>query len=250
MLPSKFSLQTDTCVAYSAIQELRDGEEGLARYNRDVVKKLRRGLDINTDKKRPRISLVEFGAGTGTLAEVWRGLYELDPICIEIDPVLIGILKSKGFKTNSNIKSLSSGISHIYTSNVLEHIEDDVTALSMIRAKMDKGGRIAIYVPALPFLFSDMDRSVGHFRRYKKSELLEKVKLAGYEIEDCFYNDGVGVLASLAMRTLGYKNIVGLGSKQSLLFYDRFVYPVSKILDKILLKHVIGKNLFLFATNP
>jgi hypothetical protein len=41
----------------------------------------------------------------------------------------------------------------------------------------------------------------------------------------------------------------GNQSKKSLIFYDRFIYPVSTILDKILFKRVIGKNLFLFAEN-
>ena len=115
---------------------------------------------------------------------------------------------------------------------------------------MKQGGKIAIYVPALSMLFSDLDRHVGHFRRYEKKELIHKVELAGYEIETCFYNDCLGVLASLSLRLLGYKNRAGLGSKKSLLIYDKFIYPVSMILDRIVFRHVIGKNLFLFAVNP
>jgi hypothetical protein len=115
---------------------------------------------------------------------------------------------------------------------------------------MQPGGKIGIYVPALPILFSDLDRNVGHFRRYRKKELIHKVRSAGYEIQSCYFNDSVGVLASLALKVLGYKNKSGLGSKESLFFYDRFVYPISKILDRIFLRYVIGKNLFLFATNP
>ncbi len=250
MLPSRFSLQTDSQKTYSAVQELQDGEEGLAGYNLDIVKKLAGGLGIKSDTGLPSSRVVEFGAGTGTLAEVWREQFALDPFCIEIDPDLLRILRSKGFKTSSSIQNLSSNIPYIYTSNVLEHIEDDVSVLRIIRNKMEKGGKIAIYVPALPILFSDLDRSVGHFRRYRKSELLRKVKLAGYEVDECYYNDCVGVLASLLLRILGYKNKAGLGSKKSLLLYDRYAYPISKILDRLIFKYLIGKNLYLFATNP
>jgi hypothetical protein len=250
MLRSKLSFQTDLQNAFSAIQELQDGEEGLARYNLDVAKKLFFGLGLASDIHRSHLMVVEFGAGTGTLAEVWRDQFAIDPFCIEIDPDLLSILRSKGFKTNSSIKNLPAEISYIYTSNVLEHIEDDVLALSVIRRKMEIGGRIAIYVPALPFLFSDLDRHVGHFRRYKKRELVRKVKLAGFEVEKCYYNDCIGVLASILLKILGFRNKTGLGSKKSLLFYDQYVFPVSKILDRLIFRYLIGKNLFLFATNP
>lgn len=247
----KVSLQSDSQKIYSGTQELLDGEEGLAGYNLDVVRKLAAGLGMDTNHiGGGSSSVVEFGAGTGALAEVWRSEFGMDPICIEIDPELIEILKAKGFITSESTRDLSSEISFIYTSNVLEHIEDDVNALIKIRERMQQGGKIAIYVPALPMLFSDLDRKVGHFRRYEKKELVHKVKMAGFEIEKCFYNDCLGVLASLSLRLLGYKSRTGLGSKMSLLIYDKFIYPVSMILDKLVFKHVIGKNLFLFAFNP
>lgn len=247
----KVSLQSDSQKMYSGTQELLDSEEGLAGYNLDVVRKLATGLGMGPNHiGGESSSVVEFGAGTGALAEVWRSEFGIDPICIEIDPELIKISKAKGFITSESIGDLSSEISFIYTSNVLEHIEDDVNALIKIRERMQQGGKIAIYVPALPMLFSDLDRNVGHFRRYEKKELVHKVKMAGFEIEKCFYNDWIGVLASLSLRLFGYKNKSGLGSKKSLLIYDKYVYPVSKTLDRIIFKRVIGKNLFLFAVNP
>ena len=196
------------------------------------------------------VSVLEFGAGTGVLAEIWESDYGITPTCVEIAPSLQKILISKGFKTLDNIAKLSQDQGFIYTSNVLEHIEDDLGALIQIRSHLEIEGKLAIYVPALPFLFSDLDRRVGHFRRYRKSELINKVESAGFRIEYCHYNDCLGVLASLALKIIGYKNKAGLGSKKSLIFYDNVVYPISIILDKIVFKFLIGKNLLLIATNP
>jgi predicted SAM-dependent methyltransferase len=58
----------------------------------------------------------------------------------------------------------------IYSSNVLEHIEDDSRALNEMFAKLQINGKLAIYVPAFMFLFSDLDIKAGHFRRYSKKE--------------------------------------------------------------------------------
>ncbi len=245
-------VQTESQKVYSGTQVLLDAEEGLAKYNRDVVKKIASGLGINVSEKRggAAISIVEFGAGTGALAEVWRELFDIEPLCVEIDPSLIKILQIKGFKTVNDIQDIASKTSLIYTSNVLEHIQDDVKALKRIRENMEPGGKVAVYVPAVPILFSDLDRKVGHYRRYRKHELIHKVKLAGFEIENCYFNDSVGVIASLVLRVVGYKNKAGLGSKRSLLFYDSFIYPISKVLDRLFFSRLIGKNLFLFATNP
>jgi len=241
--------QNEARVEYSGTEELRDSEEGLARYNRDLVRKMTKGFDVNGNEATGK-SFLEFGAGTGALAEIWKSNFGISPTCVEIDPVLQKVLTSKGFDTFDSLAKLNQKQNFVYTSNVLEHIEDDIGALSQIRSHMQIEGKLAIYVPALPLLFSDLDRRVGHYRRYRKGELLAKVQKAGFEIEYCHYNDCLGVLASLALKVVGYKNRAGLGSKKSLIFYDNVIYPISMILDRIGLKYVIGKNLLMIATNP
>jgi hypothetical protein len=114
-----------------------------------------------------------------------------------------------------NIKSKQFAI---YTSNVLEHIEDDIEALLKIRNKFRSQWNFSDICSSSPFLYSDLDRQVGHYRRYKRSELINKVKIAGFEVEECFFSDSIGVLASLAVKCVGFKNSANLGSLNSLLF--------------------------------
>jgi len=232
---------------YAGTQALLDGEEGLKGYNRDIVMKLVKGLKFETDSKVDSC-LLEFGAGTGSLAEIWRSSYNTSPICLEIDPSLAAMLRSKGFECIDSFNSVEQKIDFVYTSNVLEHIENDLEALQSIKKSIKPGGRLAIYVPALPMLFSDLDRKVGHFRRYKKRDLISKVQAAGFTVEKCFYSDSLGVLATFALILVGFRNKAGLGSKRSLIFYDRMIYPISKTLDEFGFRKIIGKNLFLFAS--
>jgi SAM-dependent methyltransferase len=242
---NRSNVQNDSKSEYSGKQELVDTEVGLESYNLDIVSQFYRNL--NLDSKDQKLKLMDFGAGTGALAEIWQREYGINPICLEIDNDLCKILNDKGFATFQNLDLVSNDFTAVYTSNVLEHIEDDRKSLRDIRAIMQVGGKLAIYVPALPFLFSDMDAQVGHYRRYKRKELIEKVQESGFMVEKCYWNDCIGVAAWFSLKILGYKGKVGIGSKKSLVIYDKFVYPISKILDKLFFKKIIGKNLFLFA---
>jgi SAM-dependent methyltransferase len=66
--------------------------------------------------------------------------------------------------------------------DVLEHIEDaDAVVVQMFRATRPGGG-VLLTVPQHPFLWSPLDVHVGHKRRYRRRELLETVRRAGFEV--------------------------------------------------------------------
>ncbi|MDX2029984.1 MAG: class I SAM-dependent methyltransferase [Blastocatellia bacterium] len=66
--------------------------------------------------------------------------------------------------------------------NVLEHIEDDHFALEQMREVLEPGGKLALLVPAHQFLFGEFDRAVGHYRRYERRELTDKLSRAGFAV--------------------------------------------------------------------
>ena len=61
--------QSNSNSDYSGIEELMDTEQGLEFYNKDIVKKILKGLGLVQNLKENSV-IVEFGAGTGALAEV------------------------------------------------------------------------------------------------------------------------------------------------------------------------------------
>ncbi len=67
--------------------------------------------------------------------------------------------------------------------NVLEHIENDVTALQQIARVLKPGGLAIIEVPQGPGLYDYYDHYLRHFRRYDKSELVAKIKQSGLKVE-------------------------------------------------------------------
>jgi SAM-dependent methyltransferase len=228
------------------VTELINSEVGLVNYSTEIINKFIKSLAISNLIK---MDVLEFGAGTGSLASIFYDKTTIKPDCIEIDPTLLSIIEKRGFRCFSRTDQLEKKYDAIYSSNVLEHILEEVPALIALKFCLKPGGKIAIYVPAHQFLFSDMDRNVGHYRRYSKSNLLSKVRAAGFEIEFCHYDDFLGFFASLFLKLAGWNKTFKLGSEKSLRIYDTWIYPISRFLDKLGMKRVLGKNLLL-VTKP
>jgi glycosyltransferase involved in cell wall biosynthesis len=82
----------------------------------------------------------------------------------------------------------------ILSMNMLEHIEDDLTAsVNMVRL-LPSGGRLVLLVPAHDALFSGMDTSLGHYRRYDKRSLTELLEKSGFKIVHSKYLNVLGAI--------------------------------------------------------
>jgi glycosyltransferase involved in cell wall biosynthesis len=76
--------------------------------------------------------------------------------------------------------------------NVVEHIENDLAALTNIRKHLDKNGRAIILVPSGPQLYGSLDRVLGHFRRYTREQLLDLCQRAGFTVESVLKFNRIG----------------------------------------------------------
>ena len=66
--------------------------------------------------------------------------------------------------------------------DVVEHIEDDTGFLEWVASRLIPGGRLYLTAPAHRLLWSDEDERAGHFRRYSRSGITEKVRKAGLSV--------------------------------------------------------------------
>ncbi len=240
MIADATKFQTPAHLEYAGVDELWATESSLPRYNNSIVTMLAR--DFST-----KAHVLEFGAGIGTLAQLWEKETGCKPECLEIAPSLFSIVSQRGFVSYSSLDKISGPYDGIYSSNVLEHIEDDVAALRHMYSLLKPGGCLGIYVPAFMCLYSEMDLSVGHYRRYSFKELTQKVKLAGFNVRACHYSDSVGFFAALAIRIMGYKKNSVQRIEKNFAFYDAYLYPLSQLMDRVGLKHAFGKNILLIA---
>ena len=234
---------SESSFIYSGHEELENIEKYLRNYNQSIVKYF-----IDSSKQHPN-TILDFGAGIGTLPEIWRSLDSNSSIdCVEIDANQSRIIERRGFKVFSSLDKLKSSYEFIYTANVLEHIENDIEILLNLKSVLDYDGKLGIFVPAHQLLFSDVDKKLGHFRRYSRKELMSKVVGAGFNVEKCLYVDCLGYFTWFLVKI--FKLRIDEGTPKLLLFYDKFIWPVSALLDALGFKYLFGKNLLLIASKP
>lgn len=236
----KNNRQTNKNLYYSGTELLFKGEEDLFRYNRWIVKKIATHSNFKNSLK-----VLDYGSGIGTLALIFKSLFSVTPDCVEIDPRQIKILINRGFVTYPNLRSVKRKYDLIYSSNVLEHIENDVEILKSLRFYLKEEGKLVLYLPACQSIWTSMDTRVGHFRRYEKNMLRSRLLESGFSIEYVKYCDSIGYLLSYIFRFFG--NDKGEPSSLSLKIYDFLILPLSMGLD-FFTSSFFGKNIFIVAT--
>ncbi|HEY1718994.1 MAG TPA: methyltransferase domain-containing protein [Verrucomicrobiae bacterium] len=115
--------------------------------------------------------------------------------------------------------------------NVLEHIQQDASALRIFVRLLKTGGKLILLVPAAPAVFGRIDQRLGHYRRYSKNGLKSVLIESGLDPETIRYFNFVGLCgwwwnAKFAPR-----------EKQSdaqIHFFDRFLVPWLSVAERIL----------------
>jgi SAM-dependent methyltransferase len=77
----------------------------------------------------------------------------------------------------------SSAFELIVAAEVLEHLNDDQSALEEWSRVLDPAGRLFLSVPLYHHMWTDLDDVVGHVRRYEPSDLQVQLEQAGFKVE-------------------------------------------------------------------
>lgn len=125
---------------------------------------------------------------------------------------------------------LDENLDTVFCANTLQQIGPDFLVLKNFFKMLPSGGKCVLVVPHDLRLFGAIDSSLGHQRRYEKTQLGQLMERAGFEVvEQRSFNK----LGAWGWRLLG----LGLGRKRfgslSTVAMDR-VWPISRYLDKLL----------------
>jgi SAM-dependent methyltransferase len=137
-----------------------------------------------------------------------------------------------------------SGATSVVAVNVLEHVEDDEAFLRAAYRVLAPGGRLLLFVPALPAIYGTLDAAFGHFRRYTRPVLRRKLADAGFGVDELHYVNLPGVLAWWASGVLLRKRTV---TRRDARLYDRWAIPLIRALESRC-HPPLGQSLLLVAT--
>jgi SAM-dependent methyltransferase len=138
--------------------------------------------------------------------------------------------------------------------DVVEHCEDDGLALAELTRVLVPGGRLLLSVPAYQWAWSDHDVRAGHYRRYRRSQLVTLVASAGLDVQRATYaftSVFPFFLAERAVRRLRR------GRRDSSLpavpgAVDRLLVRLSRVDRRLLRRRDLpfGSSVFLAAVKP
>jgi 2-polyprenyl-3-methyl-5-hydroxy-6-metoxy-1,4-benzoquinol methylase len=187
--------------------------------------------------------VLEVGAGIGTFTS-----YLLDRehvTAADLDEACLGEL-SRRFSGVGNVEVMRMDVAAIgaeqmemlsrrmfdtvVSMNVLEHIEDDRLALKNLRSLVS-AGHLLLVVPALPVLYGVEDREVGHYRRYAKKELIDKLSGAGWRVERIHYLNSVGAVLWLVKNRIMKSPVT---SPVNVRIYDKLIVPFLSKLENFI----------------
>lgn len=111
----------------------------------------------------------------------------------------------------------------IVSINVLEHIAHDTPELGRYYQLLkDRRGTINLFVPARKEIYAPIDKSFGHFRRYSKAELRQKLENAGFDVARLRYFNCAGYFAWWLTFCLLKKTKFDVASVR---LFDRAIFP-------------------------
>ena len=126
---------------------------------------------------------------------------------IDISPRAIELAHRRGLPNTSVMDGTKldfpdESFDLVIASDVLEHIDDEALALREWRRVLRPGGRLLVFVPAFPMLWSQHDVVNHHFRRYTRDSLVTSLRAGSFTVSRSSYWHGALFAPTLVVRGL------------------------------------------------
>jgi SAM-dependent methyltransferase len=193
--------------------------------------------------------VVEIGAGIGQFTQLLKGLPTIQELlAVEPEAQFCEALTQHLPKESvicGTASQLTTEADALVSINVLEHIADDQSELEVYhRLLRQRKGCLCLLVPARKEIYAPIDRAFGHYRRYGRTELSDKLKAAQFEVQKIYYFNFMGYfgwwLVFCLLKQCQF-------NERSVRFFDRFIFPTVFWWETCLCRPPLGQSLVAIA---
>ncbi len=135
------------------------------------------------------LKILDVGCGTGANLQMLSKFGNAEGV--DVSEQAIRFCREKGLKVRFGLAEelpFSDESFDIVTAlDVIEHLDDDIRGLREMHRVLKAGGRMLIFVPAFMWLWGVQDEVSNHRIRYTRSQIVERVQMAGFQIERATY---------------------------------------------------------------
>jgi glycosyltransferase involved in cell wall biosynthesis/phospholipid N-methyltransferase len=143
---------------------------------------------------RPHLgdTVLEIGAGIGNITGRVMGR-KLRYVAGEKDALFLHALRNRFLRTPNvevrrldpedpkDYEDLHGTMESVVCLNVLEYVDEPEATLRSLRKTLTSGGHMIILVPQGAALYSTLDKTLGHKRRFDQAQLLQTLRQVGLE---------------------------------------------------------------------
>jgi SAM-dependent methyltransferase len=164
------------------------------------------------------IEVLDFGCGTGAFLEHLDRFGEVS--AVDADPSAVSFCHARGRSEvqvtppGAQLPFPDDAFDLVTTLDVIEHIDDDVAALTELRRVLRPGGVLLVAVPAFGFLWGKQDEVSHHHRRYTSRTLRRTLTDAGFGVDRTSYFNTL-LFPPIAIVRLGRRLLRRPGEQQS-----------------------------------
>ncbi len=215
--------------------------ESSVNYNRWIFSKFKNCIGKN---------ILEIGPGFGNLSNYISDFKTY--VVLDIDENVINRAKEINNKRTYFVMDAASddfskelgnySFDTVICVNVLEHIYDHDKAFRNMMDVLNTNGHLLLFVPAFNFLYNDMDKLAGHFRRYTKNLCKKLLKNGNYQLIKAEYFNPIGALGWWANKFVQHDDLDSKQINNQVRFFDKYVIHLSKSLNP-LTKYFFGQSL-------
>lgn len=178
--------------AFGELARLEANSFWFQSRNRIILSTLRRFTASNS------LNYAEIGCGTGfVLAAVADSFPAWQVHGFDIHDEAVAFSRQRAPRAlvrQADIHSLLPDLAYdvVGVFDVLEHLDNDLAALQDLHRILRPAGLLILTVPQHPGLWSPYDDAARHRRRYRREEMRQRLKAAGFSV--CFLSSFVSTL--------------------------------------------------------